>query len=934
MKILSRNVYIGPNHYALFRVIKLVVDLGELEQWPTGKLGKEFTDPLIERLPGLEEHGCSYGEKGGFLRRMTEDEGTWMGHLFEHIAIELQNMAGGSVTFGKTRSTGNPNEYTIVYEYIQQDVGLEAGRLAFDLIQSLLPEDLRNKDWKADQFDWEEELETFIRFAQRRAFGPSTQSLIDAAEERDIPWLRLNDYSLVQFGHGKYQKRIQATITSETRHIAVELASDKEETNKLLGDLGLPVAEQRLVYRPEQAVRAAERIGYPVVVKPLNANHGRGASIHLTTADEVKTAFRHAREHGRTILVESFIQGLDHRLLVVDGELIGASKRVPGHVVGDGKSTIAELVEVVNQDPRRGIGHEKVLTRLEIDRQANELLAKKGYDAESVPTNGEMVFLRSTANLSTGGTAVDVLDVVHPDIRSMAIRAAEAIDLDVCGVDFLTTDITKSYKVTGGAICEVNAAPGFRMHVAPSEGTPRDVAGPVIDMLFPQGVPTRIPIASITGTNGKTTTARMTAHIIKMAGRHVGFTSTDGVYIDGHKTVDGDMTGPVAARMVLRDPKVDVAVLETARGGLLKRGMGYRKCTVGAVLNIAADHLGLRGIDTLDELAKVKRTVIEIAQDTAVLNADDERCLAMADHTPAKTVCYVTMNPEHALVREHIQHGGRAIVLETGMGGQMITLYDNGAHIPLLWTHLIPATMDGRAVHNVQNAMFAAGIAFSMGVQLEEIRHGLRTFDTTYFQAPGRMNVFDDHPFKVILDYGHNPAAVNAMANLAQSLEPSGRRIVVLAAPGDRRDEDIVETAKVCAGRFDHYILKRDDHARGRGHDEVPRMLHETLKACGVSEEQMVIIPDEIAAIDAGLSMADEGDLLLIFGDDIERSWKQISDFNSDGEHSKPAKAAQPAPVGIAVAQSESSFSMDLGDQVVIRDERGVRLAREVEESD
>jgi len=934
MKILSRNVYIGPNHYALFRVIKLVLDLGELEKWPTGKLGSGFTDRLLECLPGLNKHGCSHREEGGFVRRMVEEGGTWMGHVFEHVAIELQNVAGGDVTFGKTRSTANPGEYTVVYEYSQQDVGIEAGRLAFDLLQFLLPEELRNKDWKADEFDWQEELEVFIRFAQRRAFGPSTQSLVTAAEERDIPWLRLNAYSLVQFGHGKYQKRIQATITSETRHIAVELASDKEETNKLLGDLGLPVARQELVYRPDQAVRAAERMGYPVVVKPRNANHGRGASIHLTTDEEVRTAFRHAREHGRTILVESFIHGLDHRLLVVDGKLIGAAKRVPGHVVGDGKSTIAELVDVVNEDPRRGIGHEKVLTRLELDRQANELMAKKDYTAESVPTSGEMVFLRSTANLSTGGTAVDVLDVVHPDIRAMAIRAAEAIDLDVCGVDYLTSDITKSFKVTGGAICEVNAAPGFRMHVAPSEGTPRDVAGPVIDMLFPQGTPTRIPVASITGTNGKTTTARMTAHILKMAGRHIGLTSTDGVYIDGHKTVEGDMTGPVAARMVLRDPKVDTAVLETARGGLLKRGMGYRKCTVGAVLNVAADHLGLHGINTLDELAKVKRTVIEIAQDTAVLNADDERCLGMADHTPAKNVCYVTMNSEHALVREHIQHGGRAIVIETGMGGQMITLYDNGAHIPLLWTHLIPATLDGRAIHNVQNAMFAAGIAFSMGVQLEEIRHGLRTFDTTYCQAPGRMNVFDDHPFKVILDYGHNPAAISAMATLAQRLEPSGRRLVVLAAPGDRRDEDIVETAKVCAGKFDHYILKRDDHARGRGEREVPLMLQKTLLECGVTQDQIQVIPSEVEAIDAGLTMAENGDLLLIFGDAIERCWKQISDFQSGEEHSRPAKAASPAPLSMTLGSSDSPFASDLGDQVLIRDERGVRLAREVETSD
>ena len=369
-------------------------------------------------------------------------------------------------------------------------------------------------------------------------------------------------------------------------------------------------------------------------------------------------------------------------------------------------------------------------------------------------------------------------DVVHPDNVEMAVRAVKAIGLDVGGVDFLTTDITESYKEVGGAICEINAAPGFRMHMAPSEGKPRDVGGPVMDMLFPPGTPSRIPIAAVTGTNGKTTTARMLAHILKLAGHHVGLTSTDGVYIDGQRTVTGDMTGPVATRMVLRDPSVDIAVLEVARGGLLRAGMGVRHCDVGAVLNVKADHLGLRGIGTLEQLAEVKRIVVEVARETAVLNADDPLCLKMADYTQAEHLCYVTMDPGHELVGEHIKAGGRGVVLESGIKGQMITIYDHGAHIPLLWTHLIPATLEGRALHNVQNAMFAAAMAFSLGLKLEDIRHGLRTFDTTFFQAPGRMNIYDEHPFKVILDYGHNAAAVKAMCDLVGRLDVSGRRIV------------------------------------------------------------------------------------------------------------------------------------------------------------
>ncbi|TAH37051.1 MAG: cyanophycin synthetase [Planctomycetota bacterium] len=930
MRIVSSNVYLGPSIYAHFRVIRLVVDLGAAEQWPTGRLGPPFHDALLAALPGLAEHGCSYEQAGGFVRRLREGEGTWLGHVLEHVAIELQNIAGIKVTFGKTRSNGIPGQYDVVYQYDQEDVGLEAGRLALSMLHHLLPVELQPEEVRAHRFDLEREKEAFIRYAQRRAFGPSTASLVKAAEERDVPWIRLNKYSLVQFGHGKYGKRIQATITSETRHIAVEIASDKEETNRLLADLGLPVPRQELIYDEEEAVKAAERLGYPVVVKPYNANHGRGVSIHLADAEAVRAAFRVAKEISRAVLVETFISGFDHRLLVVNGELVAAALREPGHVVGDGVHTVDELLEITNLDPRRGVGHEKVLTKLEWDHQAERMLAKKSYTRQTVPAEGEKVYLRSTGNLSTGGTSVDVTDIVHPDNREMALRAARAVGLDVCGVDFLTTDITKSFRETRGAICEVNAAPGFRMHVAPSEGKPRDVAGKVMDMLFPPGSPSRIPIAAITGTNGKTTAARMTAHILKMAGFHVGLATTDGVYIDGHMTVEGDMTGPAAARMILRDPAVDCAVLEQARGGLLRRGLGYRRCNVGAVLNVTSDHLGLKGVHTLEDLAKVKRIVVEVARDCAVLNADDPLTLKMADYTRAEHLCYVTMNPHHPLVREHIRAGARAVVLEQAMAGHMLTIYDKGQHIPLLWSHLIPAALDGKALHNVQNAMFAAAVAFSMNVRLEEIQDGLRTFDTTFFQAPGRMNVFHGHPFKVILDYGHNPAAVEAMVKLVERMEPRGRRLLVLAAPGDRRDEDVREIARVCAGRFDHVIVRRDDHLRGRGPDEIPAILKEALRAHGVPESRISVIPDEVAALDAALRLCRPDDLLLVFGDAIKRCWQQITEF-SPRDGGSPRAPAGPPPLPV---ESREAPDLALEGHTIIRDGRGVRLAREAENVD
>ncbi|WP_420454621.1 cyanophycin synthetase [Rubrivirga sp.] len=957
MRVVSTNVYVGPNQYARFPVIRHTIDLGPLEDYPTAKL-EGFVDRLCETLPGLQEHGCSYRTAGGFIRRMREDEGTWLGHVWEHVALELQGIAGHDVTFGKTRSTDRaPGEYDMVFEYQQKDVGLEASELARRIILRLLPDDVQAllDEEKEPDYDWEEERDAFIKRAQRLAFGPSTQSLIDAAEARDVPWIRLNRYSLVQLGHGKHQQRVQATVTGQTRHIAVEIASDKEDTRGLLESLGLPVPRQELVYGPADAARAAERIGYPVVTKPLNANHGRGVSIRLTTDAQVEAGFDHAAQHGtsRGVLVESFVSGFDHRMLVVNGHLVAVAKRVPGHVVGDGEHTIEELVEIVNQDPRRGVGHEKVLTRLAFDAQAERLLAKAGHGPETVLPAGETFYLRSTANLSTGGTAIDLTDVVHPDNRDMAVRAVRAVGLDVGGVDFLSDDITQSWRDVGGAIVEVNAAPGFRMHVSPSEGTPRDVAGPVMDMLFPPGSPSRIPVAIVTGTNGKTTTTRMVSHILQMAALVPGMTSTDGVFIDGRLSVKGDMTGPIGARTVLRDPAVDAAVLEVARGGMVRSGLGVRRCDVAACLNVSADHLGLGRIDTLDALAEIKRIPIEVATDTAVLNADDARVLAMAEHTDAEHICYVTMNAEHALVREHVREGGRAVVLERGVAGEMITIHDAGRHLPLVWTHSIPATIDGKATHNVQNAMFAAGIAYALGngpieLTLDQIRHGLQTFSTSFYEAPGRLNVFDGHPFRVILDYAHNPAAVQAMADLVSRLDVRGRRILAIAAPGDRRDEDVDAIARAAAGHFDHFVCKRDDRLRGRGELEIPEMLRASLRAAGVADDAIEIVPDEAQAVDHALGLAGPGDLVVVFGDKIERCWDQIVHFGApsgDGQAGSeasngPAHAGEPAPPPRPSSpvdppddeddDAPRPFEVERG-QRLVRDRRGVHLATDEE---
>ncbi|HEY0511461.1 MAG TPA: cyanophycin synthetase [Thermoanaerobaculia bacterium] len=900
MKILETRVYRGPNLYARWPMIRLRLDLGELERFPTVEI-PGFADRLLELIPTLWQHGCSYGEDGGFARRMKEEEGTWLGHVLEHIAIELQCLAGTPVSFGKTRGEGLPKgQYHVVYSYVEEEVGLAAGDLAMRVIRHLLPPEREDHD--PSPFDFTLELEKLIHLAQRRAFGPSTAALVRAAEERDIPWIRLNEGSLVQLGYGKHQKRIQATLTSETRQIATEIASDKRLTHQILEQLGLPVPRQAIVYDAAEAIEEAERLGFPVVVKPLDGNHGTAVAINLKTCEEVREAYEKARELSGRVIVEACQTGQDHRILVVDGKVVAVARRVPGHVVGDGEHTIAELIDVVNADPRRGIGHEKVLTRLAVDDQARRLLALAGLTLESVPPAGQVVYLRSTGNLSTGGTAIDMTDAIHDDNRLMAERAVKAIGLDVGGVDFISPDITRSHREVGGAIVEINAAPGFRMHLSPTEGKPRDVAGPVIDMLFPRGTRFRIPIAAITGTNGKTTTTRMVGHILKLSGYLVGMATTDGVYIDGVRTVRGDMTGPWSSQLVLRDPTIDAAVLESARGGIVRSGLGWRKCNVGAVLNVAADHLGLGGIEDLEGLAEVKQIIAEVSQDYVVLNADDERVAKMAAASPAEPI-WVTLDPTNERVREHVRAKGKAVVLEAGLNGRMIVLYQGERQIPLLWARQIPATIEGRALHNIQNAMFAAAVAHGVGVGVENIRQGLRTFSNDFFQAPGRLNFYNEHPFRVLLDYAHNAHSMEAVARTVRELAVHSRRIGVIASPGDRRDADIRALAAAAAPAFDLVLLREDDDLRDRPPGEVADVLRQGLLDAGFPAER--IVPGffrEEEAVTKALEMARAGDLLVIFGDKLARIWEQIVSFKPKPAAVEPVADRQGELVGSRVS--------------------------------
>ena len=894
MRVLETSVYIGPNLHSDAPMIRICLDLGTLEEWPSDRI-PDFTDRLLAMLPGLEEHGCSYQEHGGLVRRLRE--GTWLGHVSEHVALELQRRVGIPVTRGKTRSVrGQPGVYNLLYSYRDGGVGRMAGWLALQLVDSLLPAKLQGVAaldivWDdkpvartaAGAFDLDAAMEMLSRKARRAALGPTTRSLVQEAQRRDIPVMRLDEHSLVQLGQGIHQRRIRASITSQTSYLAVEAAGDKKATKALLADLGVPVPRGVVVHSADEAAEEAERLGFPLVTKPLDGNHGRGVSLDLGNADEVRQGYAHAAKHGEAVVLEQQFKGHDHRLLVIGGELVAVAQRVPAHVVGDGRSTITQLVEEANRDPRRGDGHENTMTRIALDEQAGKLLARAGMAFNSVPATGQAVFLAETANLSTGGIAIDRTDEIHPENATMARRAALAVGLDVAGIDFITPDITRSVRETGGGIVEVNASPGFRMHLEPFEGRARDIARPVINLLFPPGQTGRIPILAITGSNGKSTTTRMVAHIIAHGGKCVGYTSTNGVYVDDQLVAEGDSSGPKSARMVLRAPRVEVAVLETARGGILREGLGFDRCDVGAVLNVQEDHLGLRGINTLEDLADVKAVVTEAVHRNGctVLNADDQLVVKMEKHAGGRTAFFsmqsgATMS---GFLRQHIADGHLAVVHEPGPdGGGDIVVHDDTRRLPLMRVADLPAALNGAARFNVQNALAAVAMTYAHGLSLPAIRKALTTFTSSYEQNPGRLNVFDGHGFRVIMDYAHNPAGLAALGDVVDRLRKGYRRTIgMISIPGDRRDEDIRAMGRISAPLFDEIVVRERPDNRGRPDGEVTELIAEGALAAGFPEEHLHRIFEEPDAIDLCLRMAQPGDLVVLTPTEIDRAWAQVN---------------------------------------------------------
>ena len=862
MRVLKTQTLRGPNYWSIRRkkIILMLLDLEELTEIPSSEI-PGFYAGLVEILPGLVEHYCSRGHRGGFLERLKE--GTLMGHIIEHVALELQELAGMPVGFGRTRETSTPGVFNVAFEYVEEQAGRYAGRAAVRLCKSVVETGIYSSE------ELKQDLVDIRDLCANTALGPSTETIIKEAEARKIPWMWLSARAMLQLGYGANQKRIQATLSNNTSILAVELACDKEGTKTMLGDAGIPVPKGTVIHYQDELEAAIKDVGgYPIVIKPLDGNHGRGITIDIDSWSEAKTAYELASTASKTrsVIVERYYCGSDHRVLVINGQVVAVAERIPAHVVGDGNSTIKELVEITNTDYRRGDGHENILTKIIIDPTSEAVLAKQQYEMDSVLPQGEIAYLKATANLSTGGIAIDRTDEIHPENVWLAQRVAKVIGLDIAGIDVVTPDISKSLREMGGVVVEVNAAPGFRMHASPSQGLPRNVGASVLEMLFPDDSPSRIPIIAITGTNGKTTTTRLTAHIYRQTGKVVGFTTTDGIYIQEYLVEKGDNTGPYSAATILKDPTVEVAILETARGGILRSGLAFDSCDTAIILNVAADHLGIDGIDTIEQMARVKSVVAETvkADGYAILNADDPLVAAMAQQVNCK-VAYFSMNPDNPIIIEHSRRNGLAAVYENGY----LSIIESNWTLRVEKAAKVPMTMGAMAPFMIANALASCLAAFTQEVDIEVIRRGVRTFTPSAEQTPGRMNLFDLGEYHALLDYAHNPHGYKAVGDFVRNWE--GSRIGVVGGPGDRRDEDLLLLGNIAAQIFNYIIIKEDEDPRGRKPGEVADLI-----AKGVYQEnpQAVyeIILDETTAIDTGLDMAQANNLVVVFPDKVDQA--------------------------------------------------------------
>jgi cyanophycin synthetase len=864
MQIIEIKILRGPNYWSNYRkkLIVLKLDLQKLEEFPTNKI-KGFAERLKAAIPSLHGHRCSKGHEGGFFERVKE--GTWMGHVIEHIALEIQSLAGMEVGFGRTRSTGLNGVYNVVFSYREESVGVYAAKASVAIAQSLVD---------GIEYDLSADISAMRRMRERERLGPSTASIVEEAVARDIPFIRLNNESLIQLGYGKNQVRFRATMTDRTSSIAVDLAGNKDETKRMLKEAAIPVANGMCISAEEQVKEAIDTIKFPLVFKPLDGNHGKGASINVKTEEEAMAAFHHAKQYSRRIIVEKFISGYDFRVLVINHRFIAAALREPAHVTGNGQSSIQQLIDEENKDPRRGYGHENVLTEISIDKETMDQLAKYKYTLETVLNKGEKCYLKGTANLSTGGTSTDVTDIMHPTNIFTCERISRVIGLDLCGIDIMATNLMEPLEISGGVVLEVNAAPGFRMHLAPAKGLPRNVAAPVIDMLYPPGKSCRIPIIAVTGTNGKTTTTRLIAHIVKNNGYRVGFTTSDGIYVQNSMLTRGDTTGPVSAEFILKDPTVEFAVLETARGGILRSGLGFGRCDVAVVTNIQEDHMGLSDINTLQDMANVKGVVVKsVKRDGyAVLNADNAHCVSLRNGLDCN-VAFFSLDENNPVITEHCKHGGIAAIYENGY----ITIKKGEWKFRIDKVINIPLTFGGKVSFMIANVLAATLASYVYGFQIEDVKTNLKTFIPSAAQTPGRMNVFDFKEYKVLIDFAHNPDGFRGIKEFLSSVE-SPYKIGIITGTGDRRDDDIRAMGKISAEMFDHIIIRQDKFLRGRKAEDIVSLLVEGIKQADPAKSYEYI-PKEVEALRHAFTLAKPGTFIVALSDVIDNAIEVVQSY-------------------------------------------------------
>jgi len=864
MKIVEIKILRGPNYWSNFRkkLIVMKLDLEDLEELPTNKI-ENFSERIEKLFPSMYDHRCSKSYKGGFFERVKD--GTWMGHVIEHIALEIQSLAGMDCGFGRTRGTGVKGVYNVVFSYMEENVGVYAANAGVRIAEALIA---------GTEYDIDCDIKEMRKMREKYRFGPSTGSIVDEAVARNIPYIRLNDQSLVQLGYGKNQVRFRATMTDKTSSIAVDLASNKDETKRMLIAAAIPVANGVCIVDLEEVDAAIEKIGFPLVFKPLDGNHGKGASINVKTKQEAYSAFDHAKKYSRKIIIEKFISGHDFRILVIDHRFIAAALREPAHIIGDGVSTIQQLIEIENCDPRRGYGHENVLTEISIDRETYELLEKIKYSLDSILKKDEKCYLKGTANLSTGGTSTDITDLVHPSNIFIFERISRIIGLDICGIDIMATNLNEPLEVSGGVVLEVNAAPGFRMHLAPANGLARNVAAPVIDMLYPVGKSSRIPIIAVTGTNGKTTTTRLITHIVKNNGYRVGFTTSDGIYVQNSMLTKGDTTGPISAEFILKDPTVEFAILETARGGILRSGLGFGQCDVAVVTNIQEDHMGLSDINTLSDMARVKGVVARSVKRDGyvVLNADNEHCVSIAKTVDCQ-IAYFSIDENNPLIVEHCKKGGIAAIFENGF----ITIKKGEWKFRVDKASLIPLTFGGRVTFMIYNVLAATLATYVYGFMIEDIKLNLQTFIPSAAQTPGRMNIFEFKEYRVLIDFAHNPDGFRGIKEFMETVE-SPYKIGIITGTGDRRDDDIREMGRISAEMFDHIIIRQDKFLRGRLANDIVSLLVEGIQDVNPTQSYEYI-PKEVEALKHALSLAKKGTYITALSDVIDNAIDLVQSY-------------------------------------------------------